>query len=129
MRSPALSSAKNTAEIAAMPDGKATARRVLEMAEHVFDCVPGRIVEAAILVEAGGIARQMKDRRHGQRQRDGVALGEIRRRADGRGAAARDCGVSVIGDLNLIRMVNEVAAGRYAGATPPASAESAAKGS
>ena len=45
---------KKTAEIAAMPDGKATAGAFFEMRQQRLDGIPGRIAEAAILVEAGG---------------------------------------------------------------------------
>ena len=60
-----------------MPEGKATQGASSRCAEHLLHRVPGRIVEAAILAEAGGIAGQVKDRGHGQRQRHRIALGEL----------------------------------------------------
>ena len=80
---------KNTAAIAAMPDGKATARRIFEMAEHLFHGIPGRIVVAAVLADAGGIAGKMEGRGHRERQRHRVALGKFLTAQMGKAGGAR----------------------------------------
>ena len=56
---------------------KGDRRRILEMRQHVLDRFPCRIVEAAILAKARGIARKGEDRRHDQRRRYRFALGEL----------------------------------------------------
>jgi len=46
------------------------------MPEHFLDSFPCGVVEAPILPHAGRVSRQVVHRRHGQRQRHGIALGE-----------------------------------------------------
>ena len=79
-----------------MPDGKATQGASSRWPSISFDRVPGRVVEAAILVEAG------RDRPAGGRSRPWsaararVALVELGAAQMGKVAAARDCAVSVM---------------------------------
>jgi len=59
------------------------------MAEQPFDCIPGRVGEASVLVEASRIARQMIHRRQGQWQRDGIALRKFGAAEMGKARGAR----------------------------------------
>ena len=88
MRSPDFSRPKNTAEIAAMPEGKPTHGASSRCASMCSTASQVGIVEAAVLTEAGGIARAVEHRGHGQRQRDGIALGKSVAAQMGKGGRA-----------------------------------------
>ena len=85
----------------------------LQMAEQLLDRVPGRVVETTILVEARRVAWKVVHRRHGQRQRHGIALLEpgAAQMGEARGARLRRFGHGrFMGASYLSGYLNEFAA-------------------